>query len=100
MLFSCEKVIDVAVNDAEVVYVVEGVLKDRDSSSFVKISQSTNVYETGGVSDIESATVVVYDNSGGSFVFVQDPLVPGSYYNHDFKVIENTEVENNVFNKV
>ncbi|MFT4602278.1 MAG: hypothetical protein ACI857_002464 [Arenicella sp.] len=76
-------------NEAEIVLVVEAVLKDRDSLSFVKVSKTTNVYQAGGIPYVTDASVTVNDDLGASFIFSHDPTDPGTYLNYDFKVVAN-----------
>ncbi|OIQ32116.1 MAG: hypothetical protein BM555_04940 [Crocinitomix sp. MedPE-SWsnd] len=83
--------IDVGVNEAGAQYVVEANLKDRDSISFVKITQTTNVYQTGGIPQVSGANVLVTDNMGGSYSFLESTTEAGLYKNYDFNVLPNRE---------
>lgn len=71
--------------------VFEGVLKDRDSSSYFNISKTVGIYgDEDNLPKVSGATITVFDNLGGQFSFVEDPLTPGTYLNHNFVAQPNT----------
>lgn len=87
---SCEKVIDIPLNEADQQIIVEGKLYDEPNSSFVKLSKSGSVYDDSGFEKISGATVTVSDNNGNTYSFTEDPLVPGKYVDPTFMTQENT----------
>lgn len=92
MLFgfqSCEKVIDLPVNDAEEVLVVEAVLKDVPNASYILLSKTGTVYDNSGFKKVTDANVLVSDDLGNTFQFLPDLLFPGRYVNSSFIVTPN-----------
>ncbi|MEZ4923237.1 MAG: DUF4249 domain-containing protein [Crocinitomicaceae bacterium] len=82
--FSCEKVIDIPLNEAEQRIVVEAVLFDVEDSSFIKLSKTGSVYDNSDFEKISGATVTVSDDQGNTFTFIEDPLTPGLYLDTTF----------------
>lgn len=103
---SCEKVIDVSINDAESLIVIEGVLKNFTGKSYIKLSKSGSVYDDSGFEKISNANVVVTDNLGNSYLFTEDPEETGKYIYPSFTAFENSsyslkvEVGNQTFTAV
>ncbi|MBD3638366.1 MAG: DUF4249 domain-containing protein [Crocinitomicaceae bacterium] len=95
---SCQKVIDVPVNDAEIQTVVEGTLFDEPNKSSVKISKSGTVYDDTGFPAVTGAVVVVSDDQGNSWTFVEDVAVPGMYRDSSFVAQPNTTYYLNITN--
>lgn len=89
LFISCEKVVEVPLDEADVLLVVEAVMKDRDSSSFVKISSTSTVYTESNFPTVSGAIVNVTDNLGESFLFYEQSQTPGLYVNNDFKLKAN-----------
>jgi hypothetical protein len=82
--FSCEKVIDIPVDDAEQRIVVEGQLYDMMDESFVRLSRTGSVYQEDNFEFISGASVTVTDNQGGSWVFVESSTESGLYTDPSF----------------
>ncbi|MEO9534252.1 MAG: DUF4249 domain-containing protein [Crocinitomicaceae bacterium] len=87
---SCEKVIDIPLNEADRVIVVEAILKDQPGVSFVKLSKTASVYEETTFPRVSGAEVVVTDDNGGQFVFLESTPLSGIYTHSTFVVEENT----------
>ena len=87
---SCEKVIDLPINDSDIKIVVEGVLKDKTNESYVKLSKSGTVYDDSGFEKISNAEVIVSDNNGNTYNFITDPTEEGRYIMPGFSASENT----------
>lgn len=87
-LVSCEKVIDIDVEDAPQKVVIEAMLNDRDES-FVKLSRTGTVYDDSGFEKISSASVLVRDGAGTNYVFAEDPMEAGTYILPGFSVLPN-----------
>ena len=88
--FSCEKVIELPIDEEEKVIIVEGVLKDRDSASYFNLSKTAGIYESQVFEKISGASITVTDHNLNSYVFTEDPLVQGHYVNYNFVAQENT----------
>lgn len=89
-LFSCEKVINIPVNEADSKIVVEGVLKNYVGESYIKLSKSGSVYAGSDFTDLSNATVMVYDDNGGTYQFVEDPVQKGKFIFPTFAAAENS----------
>lgn len=63
-LVSCEKVIDVKVNEAAKKYVIEGVLTDQAGSCQVTITQTKGFNEDNDFTGINNAKVTITDDAG------------------------------------
>ena len=75
---SCQKVIQVHLNDTAAKYVIEGNVSDQPGPYFVKISQSVNFDQANTFPAISGATVIITDATAG----VVDSLhesTPGMY---------------------
>jgi hypothetical protein len=82
--FSCEKVIQIPLNEADQKIVIEGQLYDVLFESFVKVSKTGSVYDNIDFEKMTGASVVVTDNLGGSFIFEEDPFEAGTYRDTNF----------------
>ena len=87
---SCEKVIDLPIDDGGDVIVVEAIMKDRDTASYVNISNSVGIYDQPVFQKTSNASVIVTDEFGGKWIFDEDPLNPGTYLNSTFLTQANT----------
>ncbi len=89
-LFSCEKVIDIDLNEDQERIVVEGSLYDGDTTHRVKITKTLNFDQSNNFPTVNDAVVSVADNLGnvGTFASVGNgwyeltsyPGVPGRTY--------------------
>lgn len=70
-LTSCEKVIDINLDDAEKKYVVEAVVTDEPGSAKVLISQTKNFSDDNQIAGVSGATVTVSDDDGNSTVLAE-----------------------------
>ena len=59
---SCQKVIDLKLNDADIKYVVEGIITDQPGVCKVNLTQSKPFYENNQFPGISGATVTIKDN--------------------------------------
>ncbi len=71
LLSSCQKVIDVDVNDAEPKYVIEAIVTDQAGESKVLLSTTKKVSESNTFPGISGAAVTITDNAGNTFVFTE-----------------------------
>ncbi len=76
---SCEKVIEIEVEDSEVLVVVEGVLNDRVGESFIRLSKTGDVYGANEFIAVSDAVVTIADQSGAVYTFDESPVDPGYY---------------------
>lgn len=77
--FSCLKVIEVPLNEADRKVVVEGNLYDIQDKSYIKLSRSGSVYDDSGFEKISDATIMVSDDLGNFFTFIEDVSEAGTY---------------------
>lgn len=87
--FSCEKVIDVPINEEDITIVFEGVLKDRDSASYFNVSKTVGIYQDAQNERVSGATITVTDQNMVNYTFTEDPQEKGHYINHNFNAVEN-----------
>lgn len=88
---SCEKVIELELNEADQQIVVEAVLKDSPGNNYVLISYSSTVYTDQTFDKISGADVRVMDKDNNEYIFPEDPLVPGKYTNPTFTVLPDND---------
>ncbi|MDA7803358.1 DUF4249 domain-containing protein [Crocinitomix sp.] len=86
---SCEKVIDVPLNEADREVVIEAVARSYEGESYVKVSRSGSVYDDSGFETISESNVTLTDQDGIVTVFTEDPLNLGTYIAPDFVAIPN-----------
>lgn len=87
--FSCEKVIDIPLNEADRRVVVEATLYDIPNESCIKISKTGSVYDDEGFEKISNAQVRVTDDLGTVTVFTESPTEPGTYVEPSFVTMPN-----------
>ena len=80
---SCEKVIDIRLNEADQQVIVEAFLTDSAKQAFVKLSKTGSVYLNGEFEKVSSAIVSVTDGTS-TWTFVEDPGEPGTYLDSTF----------------
>jgi hypothetical protein len=66
---SCEKVIDLPLEDAEQTLVVEAVMKDRVGENYIILSKSGSAYQGQDFEKVEDATVTVTTEDGSVYDF-------------------------------
>lgn len=76
-LYSCQKVIDVDLNEAEPRVVVEAEINDQPGPYYVALSRTVNFDETNVFPPVTGATVVLSDNAGNSETLTEEQ--PGLY---------------------
>lgn len=69
LLISCEDIIDVDVNDAPSVIVIDAWINDKSETQTIKISSSQGYYDNNEPIGIRGAEVVITDSKGGTFEF-------------------------------
>ncbi|WP_033411639.1 DUF4249 domain-containing protein [Segetibacter koreensis] len=74
---SCEKVINVNLNEAEKKYVVEAVLTDQPNSCKVLVTQTKNFSDNNTFNGVSGAQVTITDNNATSVTLIESS--PGVY---------------------
>ncbi|MEP7264786.1 MAG: DUF4249 domain-containing protein [Bacteroidota bacterium] len=77
---SCEKVIDVDLNDSDQQLVIEGVVQDDVHPATVKITRSLNFSQANNFPSVNDATVIISDDAGNTDTL---PLVSPGVYQSD-----------------
>ena len=90
-LTSCEKVIDVDLNEADRQYVVEGQITNIEDLNYIRISKSDDFYETEDFEGISGADVTVTDGNGNTSTFIE--VEPGLYKSAGFVTTSYTNYE-------
>ena len=75
--FSCEKVIDINLNNAAKKYVIEGSITNRPGDCEVRITQTVNFSDPNIFAGVTDATVTIQDNDNPPVVLSQS--VDGLY---------------------
>ncbi|MCG8574283.1 MAG: DUF4249 domain-containing protein [Flavobacteriales bacterium] len=75
---SCEKVIDIPLDEAEQRIVVEGKMKDNEGDNYILLSKTGSVYDDSGFEKISGASVTVNDGTT-TYTFPENELVAGRY---------------------
>jgi hypothetical protein len=78
-LISCEKEIDLDLDEAEQLFVVEGIVHDNMGDNFVAISKSRAYDNNDGVESVSGASVQITDGIGGVFNLTELDTFPGYY---------------------
>ena len=90
---SCEKVIDVPLNEADQEIVVEAIGRNFLGESYILISKSGSVYDNSDFEKLTDAIVTVTDQDEVETVFVHDPLNPGTYLAPTFVALPNSSYQ-------
>ena len=93
---SCEKVIDVPLNEADQQIVIEGVGRNFVGESYVLLSRTGSVYDDSGFEKLSGATVTVTDKDGNVTIFEEDVAEAGKYIAPDFQAMPNNQYTLNV----
>lgn len=84
---SCEKIVDLDLDEAPQALVIEAVLHDSIGDNYVIISKSKPFNEnTGSFETVSGATVLITDNAGNSYLL--NEIAAGVYNNATLKGIE------------
>ena len=76
--FSCTKVIDINLNNADKQVVIEGEISNQAGPYLIKISETVNFSESNNYPPVKNAQVFVEDNLGNKDTLVES--TPGNYY--------------------
>ena len=95
-IVSCEKVIDLPLNEAEQKFVIEAVTSDFANDNYILISKTGTVYEQSVFEKVNNAVITVTDKNGIVTNFTEDGTNSGRYVNPAFLVTENNDYLLNV----
>ena len=84
LVYGCEKVIDVDLNEAAPAIVIEGNLSSNPNLAEVKISMTSSYFDTLPSEKVSGAKVSVVDNLGSKYIFKETK--PGIYQSDDIKL--------------
>tara|TARA_B100000809_G_scaffold125117_1_gene123375 strand:- start:386 stop:1177 length:792 start_codon:yes stop_codon:yes gene_type:complete len=76
---SCEKVIDIPLNEADKKVVIEAVCNDRAGESKILLSKSGSIYEESVFEKINDAVITITDKNGIVTTFIEDGTSTGVY---------------------
>jgi hypothetical protein len=102
-ILSCEKVIDIPLENADQKMVIEAPLSNLTDRSYILISKTGNVYEESNFEKVSGANVTVTDKNNVVHVFLEEGVGTGKYVDTTFVVGENNiyklkiEVEGQTF---
>ncbi|MEL6252073.1 MAG: DUF4249 domain-containing protein [Bacteroidota bacterium] len=77
LLFSCEEVIEIDLNEANPQWVIEGRIDDETNEALVDISRTTSYFEPGDAEVGSGATVSVSSTTGDTYELSE--YAPGKY---------------------
>ena len=86
-LFSCEKVIDIDLNEAEPRLVIEGNITSESGPYEVYLSTSGGYFDNTAVQPVENGIVRISDDEGNSEILTETS--PGIYKSNTFIGVEN-----------
>lgn len=76
---SCEKVIEIDLDDAEQKLVIEAEMSSLENQSYVKLSKSLGVSSTEQFEHVSNAAISISDDQGNTFNLIEETLNPGTY---------------------
>lgn len=84
---SCEKVIELDLNEANKKYVIEGTVQDGETVHYVRITSTQKIEATDPAPAVNNATVVISDDAGNSETLTL--VEPGLYATASLLGVEN-----------
>ena len=88
-LFSCQKVIDVDLNEAAPRLVIEGNITPEPGRNKVYLSTSGGYFDNSAVQPVENGIVKITDENGNTEIL--EETSPGTYYSHTLAGTVDTE---------
>ncbi|WKN32196.1 DUF4249 domain-containing protein [Porifericola rhodea] len=79
MLFSCEETIELDLEQTPAQYVVDALITNEDKAHYVKLTSSKGFYEDGATPRVSGAEVIVKDDQGNRYQFLESEEEPGLY---------------------
>ncbi len=86
---SCEKVIELPVNEADQKFVIEAPLSNYAGDSYILLSKTAPIYDENGYEKVSNAQVTVTDKNNIVYTFIEDSIGSGRYIDTTFTVGEN-----------
>lgn len=90
---SCEKVIDIPLNEAEQRVVVEGLLMDQPGNNYIILSKTGSVYQESDFEKLSGATVTITDEAGTIYTLTEMPGMPGVYNHPTLEVLVDNDYD-------
>jgi len=84
-LLGCEDVIQIDVGSSEPQIVIEAKISNCSNESFVKITETTDYYDSSTFQEISNAKVTIENSKGKTFLLRERES--GKYYNRSLKVL-------------
>ncbi|MCF6359438.1 MAG: DUF4249 domain-containing protein [Cyclobacteriaceae bacterium] len=84
--FGCEKVVEIDIGQSIPQIVIEGLLTDRDTTHFVKVSRSIQFYEIG-LAPVTDAIITV-NGDGETYNYTHNPMAIDSMNGYYFSDLE------------
>jgi Domain of unknown function (DUF4249) len=78
-LLSCEEVIDLELESAEPILVVDAWVNNKPEPQVIKLSRTQPYFATVLPPSLSGATVVVEDSDNNTYIFVESITEPGTY---------------------
>lgn len=99
VLFSCQKVIDVNLNESNPIVVIEANYRAEDSTVLVRITQTSNYFDNSASPEINTAVVTIIDQAGnptaipsiGNGYYQLNNYAPNLNTNYTLSVVHNSE---------
>ncbi len=83
-LVACEETIELDPGQVESLVVIEGLITDQEKYHYIRVTETVDFYSTDKPTPITSASVVVTDDSGNSYLFEHNqsgqPEFDGYYF--------------------
>ena len=79
IIWSCDEPYIIETDQQDSQIIVEALLTNEFKQHFVKISETTDFYSSGQTPTVSEATVLITDDRGNSFTYVEDQEDPGRY---------------------
>ncbi|MTI23036.1 DUF4249 domain-containing protein [Fulvivirga sp. RKSG066] len=73
VLAACDEPVTLDPKQVDPVIVIEGLITDRETYQYVRVTETVDFYAEGGSRPITDAEVSVVDNEGNQFIFEHNP---------------------------
>jgi hypothetical protein len=87
VLTSCEKVIELKLNDSDQKYVIEGIVNNGETVHYVRVTKTQKIQDASQNPTVDNATVIISDNAGNSETLTL--VESGLYATTDLLGVEN-----------
>ena len=79
LLVSCEEVIELDTDQTPPQYVIDGLVTDEFAEHYVRITTTTDFYDTGTTPGVSGAAVMVSSDRGTAYTFAESETEAGLY---------------------